>query len=100
MKVAVIKTGGKQYLVKEKDKIKVEKLALEPGKKVSFDTLLVADGDKVEIGSPVVKKAVEGIVKRQVRGRKVAGVKYKPKTRQAKSFGHRQHYSEVEVTAI
>lgn len=100
MKIAVIKTGGKQYLVTEKDKIKVEKLAIEPGKKVSFDTLLVADGDKVEIGSPVVKKSVQGVVRRQVRGKKVSGIKYKPKTRQAKGFGHRQYYSEVEVTAI
>jgi large subunit ribosomal protein L21 len=100
MKIAVIKTGGKQYLVKEKDKVKVEKLAIEPGKKATFDTLLVADGDKVEIGAPVVKGSVEGVVVRNGRGKKVTGVKYKPKTRQAKGFGHRQHYSEVEISKI
>lgn len=100
MKIAVIKTGGKQYVVKAKDKIKIEKLNIEAGQKVKFDTLLMADGDQVEIGLPILAEKVEGAVLRFGRGAKVRGVKYKPKTRQAKKFGHRQHFNEVEITKI
>ena len=55
---AVIKTGGKQYRVSEGETLKIEKLEVEPGKKVTFDeVLMVADGDKVQVGSPLVAKA-------------------------------------------
>jgi len=55
---AVIKTGGKQYRVSEGETLKVEKLEVEPGKKVTFDeVLMIADGDKVQVGSPHVAKA-------------------------------------------
>ena len=100
MKLAVIKTGGKQYVVKEKDKVKIEKLDVEVGKDTKFDTLLVADGDKLDIGSPVLKNKVEAKVIRHARTRKVMGVKYKPKTRQSTRFGHRQHFTEVEISKI
>jgi len=100
MKIAVIKTGGKQYVVKAKDKIKVEKLNIAAGQKVKFDTLLMADGDQVEIGLPTLTDKVEGTVLRFGRGDKVRGVKYKPKTRQAKKFGHRQEFTEIEITKI
>jgi len=110
-KIAVIKTGGKQYVVKEGDKIKVEKLkvaglsrqsseGVKAEDKVDFETLLVADGDKLEVGSPILKSRVEGKALRQARARKVEGVKYKPKTRQSTRFGHRQHFTEVEITKI
>ena len=99
-KIAVIKTGGKQYLVKEKDKVKIEKLKKELGDKVEFETLLVADGDKMDLGTPKVATKVEGKVLAYVRSKKVEGVKYKPKTRQAKRFGHRQHYTEIEIVKI
>jgi large subunit ribosomal protein L21 len=100
MKIAVIKTGGKQYIVKEKDTIKIEKLEAEAGGKVEFETLLIADGDKVDLGEPILSTKVEGKVLSEGRHRKVTGVKYKPKTRQSKAFGHRQHFTEVEISKI
>lgn len=100
MKLAVIKTGGKQYVVKEKDKIKVEKLKLEVGDKVDFETLLVADGDNVEIGTPALTQRVEGVSLRQGRTRKVIGIKYKPKTRESTKFGHKQFFTEIEISKI
>ena len=100
MKLAVIKTGGKQYVARETTKLKVEKLDAEVGATVSFETLLIADGDNVEIGTPMVSTKVEGKVLKQARSKKVIGVKYKPKTRENTKFGHRQAYTEVEITKI
>ncbi len=100
MAVAVIKTGGKQYLVKEKDKIKIEKLTADEGGQIKFDVLLWADGEKVEIGAPILDKKAIGKIIKQGRSKKVIGIKYKPKTREHKKFGHRQHYSEVVIDSI
>lgn len=100
MKKAVIKTGGKQYVVKEKDKLKIEKLDSQAGDKVDFDTLLVFDEKNFDCGAPTVASRVEGKVLRAGKSRTVTGIKYKPKTRQAKGFGHRQAFSEVEITKI
>jgi large subunit ribosomal protein L21 len=100
MKIAVIKTGGKQYVVRENSTIKVEKLLAEEGSKVEFDTLLLADGDKVDIGEPILSTKVTGKVVGAGRTRKVIGIKYKPKTRQSTKFGHRQHFTEVEITKL
>jgi len=99
-KIAIIRTGGKQYLVKEKDKLKIEKLALADGAKVDLETLLIASGEEVEIGTPVLEKKVSGQVVRQTKNKTVIGVKYKRKTRQHKKFGHRQKLTEVEITTI
>jgi large subunit ribosomal protein L21 len=99
-KIAIIKTGGKQYLVSENDKIQIEKLAAEVGSQVELETLLVADGDQVEIGTPVLGNKVTATAIRQLRTRKVTGVKYKRKTRQSKRFGHKQFKTEVEITKI
>ena len=98
MKIAVIRTGGKQYVVKEKDKLKVEKLEAEG--EVELETLLIADGDKVEIGTPVLAAKAQAKVLRRARTRKVIGVKYKPKTREHKKFGHRQFFTELEIGKI
>lgn len=103
MSFAVIKTGGKQYLIKEKSKIKVEKLAVAEGDKVIFsDVLLTADAKgNVNLGMPFLKDvSVEAMVITQAKAKKVSGVHYKPKTRNKKKFGHRQSYSEVEITKI
>lgn len=100
MKIAVIKTGGKQYVVKEKDKVKIEKLKVETGNKVEFDTLLIVDGDKIDLGSPLLSNKVEGKVLGFGKAKKVTGVKYKPKTRESKKFGHRQEFVEVEISKI
>ena len=99
-KLAIIKTGGKQYLVKENDKLKIEKLDLEPGTKAELEALLIADGDQVEIGEPLTGKKVSASILRQGHHRTVTGVKYKRKTRQSKKFGHRQKFTEVLIEKI
>jgi len=100
MKLAVIKTGGKQYIVKEKDKIKVEKLKGEKGAKVELDALMIVDGENVDFGSPVMDRKVEGLILSEGRTKKVTGVKFKSKTREHKTFGHRQSFTEVEIKVI
>jgi len=100
--LAVIKTGGKQYKVSPKDKIKIEKLEGDEGKEIIFDqVLLVEKNKKLEIGTPLVKRAkVVGKVLQQGRGDKIIILKYKPKTRYKKKSGHRQPFTEVEITKI
>lgn len=102
MKLAVIKTGSKQYLVGEGSKVKVEKLPTEEGKAVTFsDVLLTATDKTVSVGEPVIKAAsVEGKVLRHGRRDKVFGVKMKAKKRERKYFGHKQWFTEVEITKI
>lgn len=99
-KIAVIKTGGKQYLVKIDDKLKIEKLEAEAGSQIEFETLLVADGDKVEIGTPIIADKVSAKIIGTGHARTVTGVKYKRKTRQSTRFGHRQKYTEVQIRKI
>jgi large subunit ribosomal protein L21 len=95
---AVIKTGGKQYLVKEGDKLKVEKLEVKADASVSFPEVLLVD-DK--IGTPFVKGAkVEGKVLEQGRAKKVHILKFKRKNRYKVNKGHRQPFTEVEITKI
>jgi large subunit ribosomal protein L21 len=102
MKFAIIQTGGKQYKVAVGDKLKVEKLEAEQGGVLSFDkVLLVADGDKVEIGAPYVTGAVVSAeVVRQARERKKIVFKYHSKTRYRKKKGHRQHFTEVAIKTV
>jgi large subunit ribosomal protein L21 len=97
MKLAVVKTGGKQYKVTKGDKFKVEKLALEEGETIKLDTLMIADGDNVEVGTPMLKDKIEAKVIRQFRDKKIRVVKYKNKTRYHKVYGHRQHLTELEI---
>lgn len=101
-KIAVIKTGGKQYKVKKGDKIKVEKLNTEEGKKVKFDTLMIASADakEVNLGKPSLGEKVEGKVLEQGKDKKINVVKYKSKTRYLRNKGHRQPFTKVEITAI
>ena len=99
---AVIKTGGKQYRVSPGQKLKIEKLAAEESGAVKFEeVLLVADGEKVEVGQPLVKgAAVEARVLKQGRDKKKIVFKYHRKTRYHKKKGHRQPFTEVEITKI
>jgi large subunit ribosomal protein L21 len=103
-KIAVIKTGGKQYRVKAKDKLKIEKIKGEKGDKVNFDeVLLIADedGKKVKIGKPKVEGAkIEATILQQARAKKLTVIKYKAKVRYKRTLGHRQEFSEVEIGAI
>ncbi len=102
MTIAIIKTGGKQYKVKEGNKIEVEKLAGKKDGKVTFkEVLFVGDEKKVKIGTPKVKGAtVEGKILEQKKSKKVVGVKHKAKKRQLKKFGHRQELTKVEILKI
>ena len=101
-KIAVIKTGGKQYKVKQDQIVKVEKLDKKEGAKVTFDTLMVAttDGKELDLGKPSLGKKVEGKIKEQGRDKKVTVVKYKNKTRYLRTKGHRQNFTKVEITKI
>ncbi|MCL5435789.1 MAG: 50S ribosomal protein L21 [Patescibacteria group bacterium] len=101
-KFAIIETGGKQYLVEPKEKIQVEKLVEKASGVVSFDkVLLVADGKDVKVGKPYVDGAVvSGKILRQAREKKVIVFKYHNKTRYRRKKGHRQHFTEVEITKV
>ena len=98
---AIIKTGGKQYRVSVNDVIDVELLGVEIGKPVEFLALFTHDGSSAVIGQPHVEGCVvQGQVIDEARGPKILSMKYKPSHNQRKTFGHRQHYSRVKITAI
>ncbi len=105
MTFAVIKTGGKQYFVKEGKTVRVEKLGeMATGATVSFPDILMVgsdDGSDVKIGTPVVSGAqVTGTVSNTGRGKKITVVKYKAKTRYRRTRGHRQSFTEVRIEKI
>jgi len=105
---AVIKTGGKQYLVAPGQKLKIEKLPQKEGEEVLFEeVLLVKDPSTssgqavVEIGTPFVEgAAVKARVLKQGKGKKIIAFKFKPKKKEKRKQGHRQLFTEVEITAI
>lgn len=104
MELAVIKTGGKQYVVSAGDTITIEKLAgdLKKGDSVTFsEVLMTDDGSTVNLGAPTVKGAVvKGTVASVGRAPKIDVVKYKAKSRYLKRRGHRQPYVKVKIDAI
>ncbi|MCX6718611.1 MAG: 50S ribosomal protein L21 [Candidatus Staskawiczbacteria bacterium] len=99
--LAIIKTGGKQYIVKPGDKLKVEKLDKKEGEAFYFsDVLLVEKNKKIEIGTPLVKAEVQAKVVSHGKGDKIIVYKYKPKKRESRKIGHRQPYTEIEIIGI
>ncbi len=100
--LAVIKTGGKQYIVKEGDSILVELLELEPDKTVVFeDVLLVSDENEFKLGTPVVNGAkVKATVVGEEKGDKQIIFKYKPKKNYRVKTGHRQKYTKIKIEKI
>ena len=102
MELAVIKTGGKQYIVSPKQKIKIEKLEGKEGDKIEFaDVLLFEDKKIIEIGKPMIKGAkVIGKILKQGRYDKVIVFKYKAKKREQTKKGHRQAFTEVQISEI
>jgi large subunit ribosomal protein L21 len=100
--LAVIKTGGKQYLVSPGQKIKIEKLEAKEGKEITFgEVLLLEKNKKLEIGTPLIKGAkVVGKVLSQGKAKKVIIFKYKSKKRYKVKKGHRQPFTEIEITKI
>ena len=99
---AVIQTGGKQYRVSEGTTLKVEKLNVAEGDSVELDkVLMVADGDDVKVGAPYVEGGkVTATVKSQGRSRKVQIIKFRRRKHHMKRQGHRQAFTEIEVTGI
>jgi len=100
--LAVIKTGGKQYVVTPGQKIKIEKLDKKAGDEVVFnDVFLVEKSNKLDIGVPTVKGIkVIGKVIEQGKHKKIIVFKFKAKKRYKKKQGHRQPYTEVEITKV
>ena len=116
-KIAVIKTGGKQYKVSQDQVLKIEKINAADGASLKFQTLMTAEGDpsagsprpelgtkagqvKVELGRPVLGELVEGQVIEQGRKDKVSVIKFKNKTRYKRNVGHRQPFTKVKITKV
>lgn len=98
---AIIKTGGKQYKAEPGKFIDVEKLDAEVGAEVTFEALMVVDGETVTVGTPVVDGVkVVGKVLKQDKQKKIIVFKYKPKKDYRKKQGHRQPYTRVEIVSI
>ncbi len=99
---AVISTGGKQYKLAQGDVCRVEKLDAEEGATVEIDkVLMIADGDNINIGTPYVDGGkVTATVKSHGRAKKVEIMKFRRRKHHQKRTGHRQYYTEIEVTAI
>ena len=99
---AVIATGGKQYRVEKGTVLKIERLDAEEGATVSFgEVLLLADGDNIKVGSPLLKGGkVEAVVEKHGKGDKKVIVKFRRRKHYLRQKGHRQPYTEVKVTGI
>ena len=100
MNWAVIKTGGKQYKVSVGETIAVEKLEGNDGK-VTFEEVLLVNGEKLQIGLPFIKKAkVTGRILENFKGPKIRVVKFKPKAKYTRTTGHRQNHTRVFIEKI
>ena len=99
---AVIRTGGKQYKVSAGEKLKIESIPAEVGSQIELDqVLLVADGDKVTTGTPLVSGAVvKATVVSHGRGEKISIFKLRRRKHYRKTLGHRQNYTEIEINGI
>jgi len=99
---AVIKTGGKQYRVAAGDKLKVEKLAADVGTEVTLENVLaLGEGESLKVGAPLVAgAAVKATVLGHGLGEKVKIFKLRRRKHYTKSQGHRQPYTEIEITGI
>jgi large subunit ribosomal protein L21 len=99
---AVIRTGGKQYKVAAGGKLKVETLTAEVGSEITIDdVLMVADGDNIKIGAPIVAGAsVKATVLSHGRGEKVMIFKMRRRKHYRKTQGHRQNYTEIRIDGI
>ena len=99
---AVVKTGGKQYRVAAGEKLKIEQIAADVGQEIVLDqVLLVADGEALKMGAPLVAGAkVKARVLKHGRGEKVRIFKLNRRKHYRKSQGHRQNYTEIEILGI
>lgn len=98
---AVIRTGGKQERVEEGQRVAVERLNAAVGEELTFTPILVVDGaDVVARADQLTQSTVTARVVGSTKGPKIRGFTYKPKTRGRHSWGHRQPYTEIEITGI
>ena len=97
---AIIENGGKQYKVSEGDVVRVEKLAAEVGAEVSFNVVMVSDGESVKTGKEVENAKVTATVQAQDKFRKIIVFKYKAKKNERKKQGHRQPFTAVKIEKI
>ena len=99
---AVIKTGGKQYRIKEGDVLKIEQLPVNIGEVIDFsEVLMISNDEKTTIGTPLINKAsVKAEVLSQGRHKKIRIIKFRRRKHHMKQMGHRQNYTEVKITAI
>ena len=99
---AVVKTGGKQYRVSEGDRLRVETLDADAGASVQLDNILmIGEGDSVKVGSPTVSNAsVTAKIIDHGRADKVKIIKFRRRKHHMKRMGHRQNYTELEITGI
>ena len=100
--LAVIKTGGKQYIVSPGQKIKIEKIDKKEGSEIAFnEVLLLEKNKKIEIGTPFVKGVkIIGKILKQGKNKKIIVFKFQPTTRYKVKKGHRQQFTEVEITGV
>lgn len=99
---AVFKTGGKQYRASQGDRLRVERIEAEVGDEIEFDQiLLVGEGADVKLGSPLIAGGkVAARVIDQGRTKKIEIIKFRRRKHYKRQYGHRQHYTEVEITSI
>ncbi len=99
---AVIVTGGKQYRVREGDRLRIEKLSAPAGERVEFDrVLMVSDGEEVKVGRPYLDGGrVSATVSAHGRGEKIDVLKFRRRKNYLRRMGHRQDFTEVTITGI
>ncbi|GHD65167.1 MAG TPA: 50S ribosomal protein L21 [Luteimonas sp.] len=98
---AVLVTGGKQYRVMQGETLRVELLDVEAGKEITFDNvLMLGDSDGIKVGDALKGATVTATVKAHGRADKVRIVKFRRRKHHRKQMGHRQHYTEIEITGI
>ncbi len=99
---AVVKTGGKQYRVAKGDKLRVESLEAAAGESIDLaEVLMISEGDQVTIGTPLIEGAtVSATITSHGRGKKVEIIKFRRRKHYRRQAGHRQNYTELEITGI
>ena len=99
---AVVKTGGKQYRVAKGDKLRVETLQAAEGESIDLaEVLMISEGDQVTIGTPLINGAtVSATITAHGRGKKVEIIKFRRRKHYRRQAGHRQNYTELEITGI
>jgi len=101
MKMAVIKTGGKQYLVKEKEEIFVDRLSYKKGESFALETLLIFDNKKIiELGKPTTKIKVKAEVVENLKADKIRVAKFKAKVRYRNVRGYRHQLTKIKIIKI